>query len=445
MDTTKTSRTGETYQINPGSSGVELEEFAAGLVLARVGKEISSDMRESRLDLRIIPCSVSIRSDRRLLEEIVRAMLTSVLDAAGSGKVVLGCRRHAQALRICVLDFNAGVKSSKLEGLLADAEVQSAARRRGGRETDLARAQRLGRLLGHRVGARLYPGKGSILFIDIDLPARSGMAQRAPKGRRHDDTEDRSLPPAIQADTPIIGRQADQSLGPKEGAAAARIAAPAQHVGAGQRQLPIVHVVDDDPGIREAIRIALDDRGWDLALHASCEEFLAGYHPSRHECLVLDAYLPGMNGTELIHRLKDAGHRLPVIMITGNGDISMAVQAMKAGARDFLEKPISRSKLIGAVDMALKATYEFAAGTGGEETTTGCLASLTPRQRQILDYILSGQPNKNIAAALSISQRTVENHRAEIMKRTGVKSLAALAHLVFAAAWNRGHEEQKPQ
>ncbi len=156
---------------------------------------------------------------------------------------------------------------------------------------------------------------------------------------------------------------------------------------------------------------------------------------------MIDAYLPGMNGIELLRQLTLSGHRLPAIMITGNSDVAIAVQAMKAGAVDFIEKPIGRSELLAGVDRALEQSRDSSALAAWRETASGHVAALTRRQREIMELVLAGQPSKNIAADLRISQRTVENHRAAIMRRTGAKSLPALARLALAAAWKAGATE----
>ena len=168
----------------------------------------------------------------------------------------------------------------------------------------------------------------------------------------------------------------------------------------------------------------------------ACEEFLEAYRPGHEACLVIDAYLPGMDGFELLQRLSDAGHRLPAIMITGNSDVPMAVQAMKAGVSDFIEKPISRDELLASVERALEQSRDSSKLSARREEAANYVAGLTPRQHQIMELVLAGHPSKNIAADLRISQRTVENHRASIMKKTGSKSVPALARLALTAAWN---------
>jgi two-component system CheB/CheR fusion protein len=141
-----------------------------------------------------------------------------------------------------------------------------------------------------------------------------------------------------------------------------------------------------------------------------------------------------MSGLELLQRLHDEDWRLPAIMITGNSDVPMAVQAMKAGASDFIEKPIGREELLAGVARALEQAHDTAKRSAWRKAATDHIASLTSRQHQIMEMVLAGHPSKNIAADLKISQRTVENHRASIMKKTGVKSLPALARLAVAAA-----------
>ena len=144
-----------------------------------------------------------------------------------------------------------------------------------------------------------------------------------------------------------------------------------------------------------------------------------------------------MNGLELLHRLNALAHRPPAIMITGSSYVTMAVQAMKAGASDFSEKPIGRDDLLTSIERALSQARDSSKLTASQGAAADALAKLTPRQRQILGLVLAGHPNKNIASDLGLSQRTVENHRATIMKKTGAKSLPALARLALMAARNR--------
>ena len=141
-----------------------------------------------------------------------------------------------------------------------------------------------------------------------------------------------------------------------------------------------------------------------------------------------------MDGLELLDRLREAGDTLPVILVTGEADVRIAVQAMKAGAADFIEKPVTGRALIDSIAQVLEKAADSGKVTLAKTAAADQIGRLTSRQRQILDRVLLGQPSKNIAADLGISQRTVENHRAAIMHRTGAKSLPALARLALAAA-----------
>jgi two-component system CheB/CheR fusion protein len=192
-------------------------------------------------------------------------------------------------------------------------------------------------------------------------------------------------------------------------------------------------VVDDDERVRKAICAVLEDDGHLVESYSSCETFLEGFRSDNSACLLIDAYLPGMSGLDLLQKLHNDGHRLPAILITGNADVAMAVKAMKAGALDFIEKPVGREELIASVDRALELSQDSTKLLERRESAAAHLAGLTSRQREVMDRVLAGHPSKNIAADLGISQRTVESHRASIMKRTGTNSLPALARLALVA------------
>jgi len=197
---------------------------------------------------------------------------------------------------------------------------------------------------------------------------------------------------------------------------------------------PAVFVIDDDAALRATMveLLALDGRA--VETYASCEAFLEAYSPSRNGCLVVDAQMQGMGGLALLEWLKSERSSLAAIMITGYGDVSMAVRAMKAGAMDFIEKPIKADELIDSIESALDRTHDSGKRSAWQATAAKCIADLTPREHQIMDLVLAGHPSKNIAADLGVSQRTVENHRASIMKNTGSKSIPALIRLALAAA-----------
>jgi two-component system CheB/CheR fusion protein len=196
----------------------------------------------------------------------------------------------------------------------------------------------------------------------------------------------------------------------------------------------VIFVVDDDNNVREALRSLLETDGRTVEDFDSCESFLEAYRPGREACLLIDGYLPGMPGLELLQRLQARGDKLPAIMITGNSDVAMAVTAMKEGAKDFIEKPVSRDELLSGVERALEQSRDTTKLSAWRRDASERVGKLTLRQRQIMDMVLAGHPSKNIAADLRISQRTVENHRASIMTKMGAKSLPALARLALAAA-----------
>jgi two-component system CheB/CheR fusion protein len=197
--------------------------------------------------------------------------------------------------------------------------------------------------------------------------------------------------------------------------------------------LPTVFVIDDDLALRTTMQELLALAGRNVELFSSGEAFLESYRPSQKGCLIVDAKMQGMGGLALLEQLKSEGSDLPAIMITGYGDVPMAVRAMKAGAVDFIEKPVDPDELIASIQTALDGAYNPDKRAAGNLAAAKCIADLTPRERSVMDLVLAGRPSKNIAFDLGISQRTVENHRASIMKKTGSKSIPALIRLALAA------------
>jgi two-component system CheB/CheR fusion protein len=208
---------------------------------------------------------------------------------------------------------------------------------------------------------------------------------------------------------------------------------------AGRATAPLIYVVDDDRHVREGLRRMLEEAGFVVETHESCEAFLDSYRtrnaaPAGEACLLVDAMLPGMPGLQLLQTLRAAGAPLPAIMITGASDVPTAVLAMKAGAADFIEKPVRHEELLASVARALERSRDAGKQLAWQTEAAGQIAQLTPRQRDVMAMVLAGNPSKNIAADLGISQRTVENHRAAIMRKTGADSIPALARLAVAAA-----------
>ncbi len=195
-----------------------------------------------------------------------------------------------------------------------------------------------------------------------------------------------------------------------------------------------IYIIDDDNDIRATLRELLEADGRYVEDYGDCESFLASYRPAGEACLLLDAYLPGIDGIDLLRQLKRAGYHLPAIMITGSSAVPMAVEAMKVGAIDFLEKPVGYAELRISIERALELSRDETKLLDWQADAATHIKELTPRQHQVMDMVLAGHPSKNIAVDLHISQRTVENHRALIMKKTGAKSIPALARLALAAA-----------
>lgn len=200
---------------------------------------------------------------------------------------------------------------------------------------------------------------------------------------------------------------------------------------------PIIYIVDDEGAVRENLRELLEMEGHVVADFADSEAFLAAFRPGEEACLVVDANLPGMSGLALLEYLRDADCLLPAIMLSGCGSISVAVQAMKLGATDYLEKPTSCADLVASIERALGLSRDAKCSFESQANAAAHIDGLTPRQHQVMEKVLAGHPSKNIAADLHISRRTVENHRASIMRKTCVKSLPALARLAVAALGTR--------
>ncbi len=203
--------------------------------------------------------------------------------------------------------------------------------------------------------------------------------------------------------------------------------------GSSKALAPTVFVVDDDLEIREAMQDMLERHGYRTEIFADGPSFLNAYSTDRRGCLLTDARMPGIGGLELIGQLNKMQSSLRVIVITAYGDIGMAVSAMKAGAIDFLQKPASQKELLDCVERALNYSPDHPEYSSIRQTATAKVESLTARQREILQLVLAGSPSKNIAADLRISQRTVDNHRAAIMRKTEAKSLSALIRIALSA------------
>jgi two-component system, chemotaxis family, CheB/CheR fusion protein len=520
-------------QLEAGIVRPEAVTFPVKDVLERLRTEFAYHAAARSLGWHVLPSRLFVHSDPRLLEQMIRNLLSNAVKYTERGKILLGCRRRGDKLRIEVWDTGPGIPEGQLKAIFEEFhQLDNSARERNrGLGLGLAIVQRLGDLLGHAIDVRSRSGKGSVFAVEVPLgheaaaqppvqrqreadesthrggailvveddPAVREMLQflledegydavlagdgrealdlaargaqrpdlvvadyNLPNGlnglqvvARLQEMHDREIPVIIltgdiSADTlrniarqghaqlkkPVklreLVRLIRQLLSERKPVAQAR-ARPTPDPG-DAAQGPVTFVVDDDGAVRDAIRDVLQEDGCTVEAYATAEAFLDAYRPGREGCLLVDAVMPGMGGFELLRRLKDRGHRLPAIMITGNGDVHMAVRAMQAGAVDFIEKPIGEGELLLSIERALEQTQDSAKLSAWREAAVARLASLTTRERQIMELVLAGHPSKNIAADLGISQRTVENHRAAIMQKTGSKSLPALVRLALATA-----------
>jgi two-component system response regulator FixJ len=196
---------------------------------------------------------------------------------------------------------------------------------------------------------------------------------------------------------------------------------------------PTVFVVDDDEAVRSSLKLLLKTLGFAAQAYASAREFLADFDPHRGGCLVLDIRMPGMSGLELQEELNARGALLPIIFITGHGDVPMAVEAMQRGAMDFLQKPFRDQDLLDRINKAMDKDRAGRELLRNRERIQARIAELTPREREILALVTQGKANKVIAADLQLSQRTVEIHRAHVMEKMGANSLAHLVRMVVDA------------
>ncbi len=189
---------------------------------------------------------------------------------------------------------------------------------------------------------------------------------------------------------------------------------------------PTVYVVDDQPAVCHGLRELLSVLGYDVATFGSAQQFLKSLDTSRSGCLVADVRMPGMDGLELMQELTRRSIRLPVVLISGHADVPMAVAAIKAGAEDFIEKPINDSLLIAAINRCLAQAFERLTNRQSIEDLERRFSLLTPREREVFDLVVEGCTSNGIALRLEISSRTVESYRVQIMEKMQAESVAVL-------------------
>jgi two-component system CheB/CheR fusion protein len=516
-------------QLEAGIVRPEVIEFPIGTVLDRLRTEFAYHLTTKQLDWCVVSNSLAVRSDPRLLEQMLRNLLANAVKYTQRGKVLLGCRRRGDKLRIEVWDTGIGIPAEQLEEIFEEfRQLDNAARERHrGLGLGLSIVRRVGDLLEHRISVRSWPGRGSVFAVTVQLSADEqrprGAGQRAAStglsgailiveddptvremlGMLFEDEGHRTttvasaqdalelaaravfLPDVIIADYNLPGEMtgaqviarlreklrrdipaiiltgdiSSDTLSKIAAAGCVHMSKPAEPeiltqeiegflAEAAQRMpttsvadfrspaadAPItVFVVDDDPNSRDDMQELLREHGYTAETYDSGEAFLSADQPDRSGCLVVDAMMPGMGGIALLESLAASGRGLPAIVITGYGDVAMAVQAMKVGAADFLEKPVRADELVASIARALERGRDSEKRSTLRKTAAERIAGLTAREREVMDLVVQGRPNKSIADALGISQRTVENHRAAVMKRTGASTLPDLIRLTMAA------------
>lgn len=194
---------------------------------------------------------------------------------------------------------------------------------------------------------------------------------------------------------------------------------------------PRVHIVDDDEAMRDSLKWLLESRGLKVELYPSGEAFLGAFSGDLRGCVVLDVRMPGMSGMDLYARLRARASTLPVVFITGHGDVPMAVSALKKGAADFIEKPFNDQDMLKLIESCMKQDRAAAATRAEQASLAQNLESLTQREHEVLSLIVAGKLNKQIADDMGISIKTVEVHRSRVMEKMGANSVAELVQLVL--------------
>ena len=518
-------------RLEAGVAHPEKVDFPINDLLERLRIEFGYHAQAHGLLWHVAPCRLSIWSDPRILEQIIRSLLSNAVKYTDRGKILLGCRRRSDKLRIEVWDTGTGIPDEQLHTIVEEfRQLDNPAREPNrGFGLGLSIVQRLGNLLGHSVDVRSRPGKGSIFAVEVPLggeqpgalPRRrqSNTLQNAPchavilvveddpsvremlallftsEGHRTAAAADgkqalalargtirpdiivagynlpdgmtglqvvagvrealgREIPAVIltgvistdtmreitrrdcvQRNQPVRAEELThliQSLLAESRQPTVRADPLPEAEPKGNMLRPTIFVVDDESPVRDAMRGLLQEEGWAVEVYSSGEAFLEAYRPGREGCLVVDARMPRMGGLELLERLKTARGGPPAIMITGHADIRLAVRAMKTGAMAFLEKPVQYDELVVNIERALELARNSAALSSLREAAARRIAGLTSRERQVVEMVVDGNPNKQIAYVLGISQRTVETHRATAMKKIGARTLSELIHLTIA-------------
>lgn len=503
----------DSAQLDLGILQPSFAAFSVGPILAGLERDSGDIARARGLRWRVVGCDRPVLSDPRLLRQTLRHLIGVLLRQMPRGRILVGCRRRGDRLRLEVWGSGLHLSSPLLRAIFEEPQ-EGLARAEGGEAFRLGLdvARRLAELLGHPIRIETRAGGEPVVLIDLPagsagLPAGTSQEMQRPiliveealelSGALRllleedgyavmvagDAAQAMALalehPPALviashgppgSADgldlmRRIAAAQEDRPPGAillagdlfapalKEIAAADFEHAP-RNIEPGallervRRRVPRVRsqatppeggmqghvfIIEDGTELRRGIAEWLTSLGWRVEIFVSTQEFLEADTPDRRGCVLADWGVTGLEGMELLNALRPHADRLPTIILAGQGDIRFAVSAVSAGAIDFLKKPIHNETLLRSLE---RATAMAAAGARQQASRTeqgARLASLTPRQREILERIIAGAPNKIIAADLNLSQRTVENHRATIMAKLGARSLPELIRIVMAS------------
>jgi two-component system CheB/CheR fusion protein len=523
-------------QVEAGEIDIDLQTFPIAALLESLREEFVFSACSKFLSLRMVYCGLMVRTDRRLLEQMIRNLMSNAIKYTNAGRILVGCRRHGEHLSIEVWDTGVGIAVDDVASIFEEYHGVS----RGlvdageGLGVGLSIVRRLSERLDHPVSVRSVLGLGSAFAIKVravgvemalDVLSTDGEAvnwDRTQPGEVRtaillveDDADLRALigdlllsmgysvtavtcyssavdalaslaavPDLLLADLDIGGGGSGLDLAqlvrtrfsvtlpvliltgdistttlsaiseqgcerlikpilPLELIAAVRrilfeaLPLPSGDAASSVSVFAPIMIVDDDPGLRRDLSAVLTVQGRAVEAFASAEQFLACCsvypYPDQPVCVLIDSYLEGMDGLALLAVLAERYPNFRAIMITGRSDVPVAVAAMKAGALDFIEKPIKAVEIGIAIDYALASAGDAMAQAALKRDVFLKFGTLTKREWDVLHFLLAGAPNKNIAADLGISQRTVENHRASVMAKLKVKSMVALARLAILA------------
>ncbi|VFU09326.1 Protein-glutamate methylesterase [Methylocella tundrae] len=521
-------------QLEAGAIRPIMQSFPANMLLNKLHSEFNVLVQAKGLRWWVASCNRNLRSDPRLLMQILRNLVNNAIKFTASGKLVVGCRRRGDKVSLEVWDSGPGIPDADIEKMF-DFFHKGEATPPGtdeGLGLGLAIVRNLSEILGHEIKVVSHVGKGSCFSVLVPIGAQSNGDPVALDGGHRAVARQRGVRILVVEDEPcvreslellfadeghfiasatsggeavrlvsygtfrpeiivvdysipggmsgldvidevraILGQQIPAVVltGDISSATFAKIATrsaihlakpvradelldtihrlqtrtpPARPISppgseldtpADSASAETIVVVDDDACVRDSIQQLLESYGHRVATYASGQLFIDSKGANSGRCLILDARMPSMDGFAVLANITKRGIHPPAIMITGHGDVQTAVRAMKAGAFDFIEKPVDADALRASVERALRAATNSQDHISQCATAARNVARLSKRQRAVMDLVVSGHANKVIANRLGIGQRTVESHRAAVMKKLGAKTFADLIRFALAA------------